>query len=220
MTQPDYNYHGHDSEHNVVAEMAGVIALIGRLPRCILYIGACCGYEAGLLAAMLPGAEVHVIEACEETYRNFLAESRPCCPQPNIRTALAAISDVSGQATLHLSPLNTCHSLLPQLDGGGPVGSREVTTVTITDYCQPRRIRPDILVLDTEGLALRALQGAGAYLDGVVAVLAETEPDGAAVFAGGDTDEAVDTFLRAAGFHRTSRVGTGPRQFNSVWVRG
>lgn len=220
----DFTHHAHDIAHSIVSELAVMENYLDPADVTgILYVGCCCGYEAGLFAKYYPDAQVHAIEAVQETYDNFLGDSRSCCDS-RVVTACAVMDEVARPATLHLSQANTCHSLL-ELNACKD-GQREIQTTTIADYCEAADLHPQILALDVEGVPLRVLKGAGAVLDGVQMVMAETEIHANRVFRGNDTDEQVDEFLAVRGFRRL--LGAHPpglgrpsdfTQLNSLWKR-
>jgi FkbM family methyltransferase len=74
-----------------------------------------------------------------------------------------------------------------------------VEAIRLDTYCDREGLRaPDLLCIDAQGAALRALRGLGRYLDGVSAIIVEIEHR--EVFAGEDLYPAVHAFLEQAGF--------------------
>lgn len=76
-----------------------------------------------------------------------------------------------------------------------------VEATRLETYCDREGIpAPDLLCVDAQGAALRALRGLGRYLDAVRAIIVEIEHR--EVFVGEDLYPAVDDFLQRAGFHQ------------------
>ena len=76
-----------------------------------------------------------------------------------------------------------------------------VEAMRLDTYCDREGIRPpDLLCVDAQGAALRALRGLGRHLDDVRAIIIEIEHR--EVFSGQDLYPAVDDFLRRAGFRQ------------------
>jgi FkbM family methyltransferase len=76
-----------------------------------------------------------------------------------------------------------------------------VEAVRLETYCDREGIGPpDLLCIDAQGAALRALRGLGRHLAGVRAIIIEIEHR--EVFVGEDLYPAVDAFLRDAGFEQ------------------
>jgi FkbM family methyltransferase len=76
-----------------------------------------------------------------------------------------------------------------------------VEAIRLDSYCDRERVRPpDLLCIDVQGAALRALRGLGRHLDGVRAIIIEIEHR--EIFTGEDLYPAVDGFLLQAGFHQ------------------
>jgi FkbM family methyltransferase len=74
-----------------------------------------------------------------------------------------------------------------------------VDAMRLDTYCEREGVRaPDLLCIDAQGAALRALRGLGRYLNDVQALIVEIEHR--EVFVGEDLYPAVDAFLREAGF--------------------
>ena len=217
----DFSFHGHDTAHDIVKEAEHVNGILGEgAIKSIVYVGACCGYEAGLLQGVYPDAEIIAIEAVEESYLRYFGKDRSCCPM-SIHALNATISHRDGLAELKMARLNTQHSLLDPHDWG-VTNLRTVNTFTLDTVCNNSGIQPDMLVLDVEGIPGRALIGAGpGVLSRLKVVMAETEPAGANVFEDGDTDEFVDRILHIYGLTRVLCSVPPPpvRQLNSVWVR-
>ena len=212
----DFTFHGHDTAHDILEDVGHAYN-----PTCVLYLGACCGYEAGLIADKYPEAAVYAVEACKETYDRFLGNTRECAG-PRVIAHNLAIGEFDGTATLNLDESNTKHSVLRQVDAGRTGETREVRMASLATYCKELAIAPDVLVIDLEGIAVRALRGLGEDLmAGVNCVIAETEPAGANVFEGGDTNEDFAWFMSSHAF-RLEKLwlpGSPVRQLNSVWVR-
>lgn len=219
----DFSYHGHDQAHDVLLEARRVSTVVPQEDIAgLVYVGCCCGHEAGILSDYYVGAEVHAIESVKETYDRFLADpvARSCCA-PRVKAFNLSLWNSRGAATLYLAKCNTQHSLVPPLDWP-VVGKRTVQTTTLLEHCASTGITPDMIVLDAEGAAARVLLGAGPeILSSVKVVMAETEPQGANVFRGGDTDEFVDRLLSLYGMERFILWKPEPpvRQLNSVWIR-
>jgi FkbM family methyltransferase len=76
-----------------------------------------------------------------------------------------------------------------------------VEAMRLETYCDRERVAPpDLLCIDAQGAALRALRGLGHYLDHVRAIIIELEHR--EIFKGEDLYPAVDEFLRQAGFRQ------------------
>jgi FkbM family methyltransferase len=76
-----------------------------------------------------------------------------------------------------------------------------VEAIRLETYCDREGVRaPDLLCIDAQGAALRALRGLGRHLDGVRGMIIEIEHR--EVFAGEDLYPAVDGFLQQAGFRQ------------------
>ena len=221
MNGTDFSFHGHDAAHDIEKEAAHINTIIDpESIQTIVYVGCCCGYEAGLLSNVYQHAEVHAIEAVQETYDKYLLEKRSCCT-PRVKTHCLAISNVNGTAKLNMAKMNTQHSLLDPMDWDA-VSTRTVQCQTLQKFCSLNGLKPDMIVLDVEGIPGRVLVGAGPeILSTVKVVFAETEPHDAKVFADGDTDGFVDRLLYTFGMKRELCSVPEPpvRQLNSVWVR-
>jgi 2-O-methyltransferase len=77
-----------------------------------------------------------------------------------------------------------------------------VEAIRLDTYCDRAALRgPDLLCIDAQGAALRALRGLGRYVEDVRAIIIEIEHR--EVFVGEDLYPAVDSFLRDAGFQQT-----------------
>ncbi len=76
----------------------------------------------------------------------------------------------------------------------------EVEALRLETYCAQTGVLPDLLCLDVQGAALRALRGLGRRLDEVKAVIIEIEHR--EIFAGEDLYPAVDAHLRSAGLRQ------------------
>jgi FkbM family methyltransferase len=217
----DFSFHGHDAAHDIVAETEHINTLLppGSI-KTIVYVGCCCGYEAGQLSEVYPDAEVYAIEAVEETFDRYLRSVRSCCAG-RVKTTCRTISHTNGRTALHMAEMNTQHSVLNPLDWE-VVETRYVPCETLQRYCAGADIHPDMLVLDVEGTPGRVLVGAGPdILSTIKVVIAETEPAGADVFEMGDSDEWVARLLHIYGLERVLCSVPSPpvRQLNSVWVR-
>lgn len=76
-----------------------------------------------------------------------------------------------------------------------------VDAIRLDTYCDRHGIEaPDLLCIDAQGAALRALRGLGRYLDGVRAIIIEIEHR--EIFIGEDLYPSVDGFLHQAGFRQ------------------
>lgn len=76
-----------------------------------------------------------------------------------------------------------------------------VEAIRLETYCDREGVRPpDLLCIDLQGAALRALRGLGRHLDGVRAMIIEIEHR--EVFIGEDLYPVVDAFLQRAGFRQ------------------
>jgi len=216
----DFTYHGHDKAHDIRIEAKFVNGLLppGTI-KCIVYVGCCCAYEAGLLADIYPDAEVHAIEPVRETFDLYLGDNRPCCGE-RVKTHNLAIADHDGEITLNLAAMNTQHSVLKPRDWVVQ-DTRVGPCLTLKSFCAENGLMPDMLVIDAEGITGQILMSAGSALNSVSVVMAETEPAGANVFDGGDTHESVNEFLAQKGFDMCLQsIPEAPvRQLNSVWIR-
>ncbi len=80
-----------------------------------------------------------------------------------------------------------------------------VEATRLDTYCSANGLDgPDLLCIDVQGAALRALRGLGHYIDGVKALIVELEHR--EIFIGEDLYPAVDNFLIAAGFSQAVRI--------------
>lgn len=80
-----------------------------------------------------------------------------------------------------------------------------VDAIRLDTYCSAKGLDgPDLLCIDLQGAALRALRGLGRYINGVKALIVEIEHR--EIFIGEDLYPAVDAFLAAAGFSQAIRI--------------
>jgi len=80
-----------------------------------------------------------------------------------------------------------------------------VEAIRLETYCDREGIpAPDLLCVDAQGAALRALRGLGRYLDDVRAIIIEIEHR--EIFIGEDLYTEVDGFLQQAGFRQAVMI--------------
>lgn len=136
--------------------------------------GAYLGGAAARMAAVFPQATIHAFEPQAET---FQALERSLGLNPRVRLYPAALSDHTGQATLHVNSKAYTTSLLPTTDVAvmGPVDTQDVTILTLDAWAADHGdIRPQFLKLDLQGHELAALRGAERMIgDSVGAILTE-----------------------------------------------
>jgi len=119
----------------------------------------------------------------------------PIPPGVNISTSSGAIVALADLATLEVEA-DVAEANVAKVGNGQPA---EVTVeaIRLETYCDREGVRaPDLLCIDAQGAALRALRGLGRYLDGVRAMIVEIEHR--EVFTGEDLYPAVDAFLQQA----------------------
>jgi FkbM family methyltransferase len=80
-----------------------------------------------------------------------------------------------------------------------------VRSMRLDTYCDREGVRPpDLLCIDAQGAALKALHGMGRHLRAVQAVIIEIEHR--EIFVGGDLYPAIDDFLRRAEFRQAVMI--------------
>lgn len=142
-------------------------SLIRRGAPTIFDVGAHVGETAARYRALFPGARIHSFEpspaSAERLAATFRGDSR-------IEVHALAVSDTTGEATLHVNRASVTNSLLPSDGraanywGSGLVdteGEVKVPTVSLDDFCASRGIdHVDVLKIDVQGAEYAVLAGA------------------------------------------------------------
>jgi FkbM family methyltransferase len=169
--------------------VARLLTTLARERRVIVEAGANIGYYTLLMAMAQPeGGVVHSFEPRPEVFVR-LSQNVSLNSLTSVHLNDAAISDVSGRATLYLP--DSGNREMASLDRTFAPSTRSVAvrTVRLDEYCASNRLAIDLLKLDVEGAEVRALEGLGSVLrerwpDIVCEVLPQYEAALNAVLAG------------------------------------
>jgi len=194
-------------EHDdVVESLAGVCERLGV--ACVVQVGAEDGYEADCLSVMI-GCRAVAIDAdpsCNPVsklleYHRYIIGATDCKTNfyPNFTHGLSST----------LSRKDKSEYLL-----------ENEQQYRLDTFCTMNDIKPDCLIIDTEGTTLDVLEGCGDLLDNVKVIYAECQSHN--LRPGVRPVTQVDEFLSARGF--TQHLGppsysAGQVQGNYTWVR-
>ena len=200
----------------------------GSFPPVVVDGGASVGGVSAALAARFPSAVVHAFEPGAEAYAALAASAGP-----RVRAHRLALGEEAGPARLRTAGCTRMASLLGlnaasrALLGGlaEPGPDEEVQRVRLDAWAAGCGVPGALLLkLDLQGAELAALRGAGCWLGGVAAVVAEARlvPE----YEGAATLGEIDAYLGARGFGlyqlaRVLRMGPHlrPVSGDGVWLR-
>ena len=173
--------------------------------KCLIQIGAGDGYEASKVMQHTKCRAI-AIEA-----------SRSTSCDPNLEYHHAIIGATNGMTMFYLHS-NT------NLSGHFPRGNEPGVSIEqqrIDTWCTVHGgIKPDALIIDTEGSTMEVLEGCGDLLNGVNLVYAEVQGD--EIRPGIRLVGEVDALLSARGLTQHEAMpsyGIGGSQFNLTWIR-
>ena len=202
------------SEFGDYLNPAFVRAIRRRRVRTIFEFG-CNGGEDTLQLRDTFGAVVHAFECNPNTLpiaRKRLAGQRNVCLveravwDADERIPFYPVVHTTQGDRVVVNPgASSCYHAVPDYHQKYVQSEVMVEATRLDTYCTSNQLEaPELLCIDVQGAALRALRGLGGYINGVQAVIAEIEHR--EVFVGEDLYPAVDAFLTAAGFSQAIRI--------------
>lgn len=173
--------------------------------KCLVQVGAEDGFEAAYIARDI-GCRAVAIEANPENNQESGVEHHN-----------AIIGATNGMTVFYRHGSG-------DLSGHFPRGSNETRVdammTRLDTFCEKHDLKPDALIIDTEGSALEVLEGSTGILDGVKMIYAEVQDypirEGIRPFV------YVHKFLAARGFtchDAAPTYGKGDAQWNQTWVK-
>ena len=176
----------HEEPHVIAA----LVALCKQMDvRCVVQVGAEDGFEAAEIARATGGRAI-AIEADERCF-NHRADG------VEFHTALIGATDCEA-ATFYRHVSFGLSSMLKRGDGGEE--ALELPQHRLDTFCAALDVRPDALVIDTEGTTLDVLKGATGILGGVRLIYAEVQT--AEIRPGVSLLPDVEAWLTERGFVR------------------
>lgn len=129
---------------------------LSKLSTLMLDVGANVGMYSIIAAKNNPKIQCYAFEPVLENQELLKKNILHNGVSSQIKVVKHAASDKSGKAKIYLAKkLSGTHSL--SVDHGGL--SREVSTITIDEYCGRYNIKPDIIKIDVEGHEANVLRG-------------------------------------------------------------
>lgn len=191
-------------ESHVVTALAALCKLLNI--KCAVQIGAWDGYEVEVVRSTVP---------CRGVAIEGDTRSVPCSPGLEYHYALIGATNCVMDFYLHPNA---------ELSGQFPRGENSEEKVRLQQhrldtFCEALGIKPDALIIDTEGSTLDVLEGCGAMLDSVNLVYAECQTY---VMRPGIRPLAdVDAFLAVRGLTRHHGLPSysAGSQGNYTWAR-
>lgn len=189
----------------------------------IVEAGAHRGQHTTLFARLWPDATIHAFEPVPELYAEVV---RRTSRHPQVRCYPLALSDRTGEATIHISEggSDASSSLLP------PSGHltecphvffrRQVTipTITLDEWAEQHAItRVDFFWLDLQGHELTALKGGERLLETVRAI--HTEVSLKPLYEGGALYPELRDWLGQRGFEVVAESLPNPAMGDALFVR-
>lgn len=149
-------------------EVKLALSLLGGTPNVVLDVGANKGLWTEQLLQRAPNAVVHAFEPQPACHENLV---RLYAGRPNVHMHRSAVSNTSGQSSLHFDEAGSGLASLSkrQLDHFGIDFSKsiEVETVVLDDFVEANGIGSiDIAKFDVEGHEFAAFQGFSRTLQG------------------------------------------------------
>jgi len=177
-----------------MAESLGHIGDLGFRPQTVIDVGVASGtfelYDA------FPDAGHLLIEPLAE----FEETLQGICRKYKAQYVLAAASNETGRATIHVHPDLQGSSFLREIEGEYVDGNpRQVPTITIDEVVANRGLRgPFVIKVDIQGAELMVLEGARVTLSQTELVILEVSLFGTLV--GGPMLHDMVTYMRERGF--------------------
>lgn len=174
--------------------------------RTLIQVGAEDGYESAFIQK-------------ETGCRTIAIEGNTACSpcSPDIEYHHAIIGATDGLTTFYIHQNTGLSGHFPRNDN---LETKIVTPQTRLDtFCAHRRIKPDGLVIDTEGSTLEVLEGSGILLADIRLVYAEVQSD--EIRPGIRLFSEVDSFLAPfclSQYDQSPTYGKGGAQFNQTWI--
>lgn len=177
----------------------------GQSVTMVVQVGAGDGWES---------YQIHKALGCSATAIEGRMGQDPCSGELSFRHAIIGSTD--GDTRWFEEG-----DLSGQLARGGAEVSHEGRKQERLDtFCERLGIKPDALIIDTEGTTLEVLAGCGDLLDGVNVIYAECQSSPLRV--GGHSFSEVEKMLEQRGFSKYENLPTyyaGQAQFNMTWIR-
>ena len=193
-------------EDHVVSALINLAKKHGT--QTIMQVGAEDGYEAN---------EIRKATGCRAIAIDADTDNRPCSPDLEFHYVLV------GATNCDTTPFyrNLSHALSSMYQRGSDHGEEriEIPQTRLDFFCGLRGLKPDALIVDTEGSTLDVLEGCGDLLQGVNWIYAEVQAY--AIRPGIRPVGEVDALLLPMGFahHRGLPSYDGGAQSNLTWVR-
>ena len=211
------------NQDKVMIDLPGELAKHGIVPRGVIHIGAHEGEELSNYRTMGAGP-ILFIEANPEVFERLVARVEG---QADVRLIQRAVSDRSGQISLHLMSEDMSGSILPPARHKDyypsivEVGTREVAMSTLDELMVEFQLDPgayNLLSIDIQGAELLALRGALRQLRQIQAINVEVNFD--ELYAGCAQIDELDVFLEAVGFQRVALTSPWhPTWGDALYVR-
>lgn len=195
---------------NVFHAFPALVERLGLQPRALVHVGAHHGEEMPFYEAA--GFEQRAVTLVEPNpaVANLLRAEYPAA-----HVVEAACSDEPGEAVLHVMRRTNVSTIAAPSRHDQVTGTVRVKVRTLADVQAEAPGRPNVAVIDAQGVELAVLRGADLAPLDLVIVETCTVPDPTMASAYGD----VSAFMAAAGFFEADRW-VRDQDWVSRWARG